>query len=59
MEPIDAASCRVHIAADSLDWATFCIGALEAPVVVHGPPEAVAYMRAWGERLTAGTREAP
>jgi predicted DNA-binding transcriptional regulator YafY len=56
VEPVDDASCRVYIAADSLDWATFCIGALEAPVVVHGPPEAVEYMRDWGRRLTAGTR---
>jgi predicted DNA-binding transcriptional regulator YafY len=55
VEPIDDTSCRVYIAADSLDWATFCIGALDAPVVVHGPPEAVEYMREWGRRLTAGT----
>jgi predicted DNA-binding transcriptional regulator YafY len=55
VEPVDDVSCRVRIAADSLDWATFCIGALEAPVVVHGPPEAVEYMRDWGRRLTAGT----
>ncbi|MFI6824818.1 helix-turn-helix transcriptional regulator [Micromonospora sp. NPDC050187] len=57
VEPIDDTSCRVHIAADSLGWATFCIGALEAPVVVHGPPEAIEYMRNWGRRLTAGTQE--
>ncbi|MEU7804009.1 YafY family protein [Micromonospora arborensis] len=56
VEPIDDTSCQVYIAADSLDWATFCIGALEAPVVVHGPPEAIEYMRSWGRRLTAGTR---
>ncbi|MGN9846062.1 hypothetical protein ACTMTI_48895 [Nonomuraea sp. H19] len=56
---VDDTSCRVEIATDSLDWATFCIGALDAPVVVHGPPEAIAYMRAWGRRLTAGTQEPP
>jgi predicted DNA-binding transcriptional regulator YafY len=59
VEPIDDTSCQVEIATGSLDWATFCIGALEAPVVVHGPPEAIAYMRAWGRRLTAGTQEPP
>ncbi|WP_449290129.1 hypothetical protein [Nonomuraea purpurea] len=59
VEPIDDTSCRVEIATDSLGWATFCIGALEAPVVVHGPPEAIAYMRARGRRLTAGTQEPP
>ncbi|MBG0823162.1 transcriptional regulator [Planomonospora sp. ID91781] len=59
VEPVDDTSCRVEIAADSLDWAAFCIGALNAPVMVHGPPEAVAHMRAWGRRLTAGTQEPP
>lgn len=57
VEPIDDTSCRVEIASDSLDWVTFCIGALDAPVVIHGPPEAIAYMRAWGRRLVAGTQE--
>lgn len=56
VEPVDDTSCQVSIAADSLDWATFLIGALEAPVVVHGPPEAVEYMHDWGRRLTAGTQ---
>jgi hypothetical protein len=56
VEPIDDTSCQVYIAADSLDWATFCIGALEAPVVVHGPPEAIEYMRNWWRRLTTGTQ---
>ncbi|WP_285791291.1 transcriptional regulator [Micromonospora sp. NBRC 101691] len=56
VEPVDDSSCRVYLAADSLAWATFCIGALEAPFVVHGPPEAVEYMRDWGRRLAAGTR---
>lgn len=55
VEAIDDASCRLHIAAESLDWATFCIGAIEAPVVVHGPPEAIAYMHAWAQRLLKGT----
>ncbi|WP_326644454.1 YafY family transcriptional regulator [Nonomuraea fuscirosea] len=59
VEPLDDTSCRVEIPTDSLDWATFCIGAIEAPVVIHGPPEAVAYMRAWGRRLTDGTQRPP
>jgi predicted DNA-binding transcriptional regulator YafY len=57
--PIDENSCRVEIAADSLAWATFCIGAIEAPVAIHGPPEAITYMRTWGERLIAGTHDTP
>lgn len=53
VEAIDETSCQVRIAADSLDWAAFCIVALDAPVTVHGPPEFIAHLRAWGERLTA------
>ncbi|WP_369370961.1 helix-turn-helix transcriptional regulator [Promicromonospora sp. Populi] len=56
VEPINETSCRVYIPAASLDWAAFCIAALEAPVVIHGPPEAVEYMRGWGRRLIAGTQ---
>lgn len=55
VEPIDDTSCDVYIPADSLDWATFCLGAIGAPLVVHGPPEAVEHIRRWGQRLTAGT----
>jgi predicted DNA-binding transcriptional regulator YafY len=57
VEPIDDTSCDVHIPADSLVWATFCLGAIGAPLIIHGPPEAVDYMRRWGQRLTAGTEE--
>lgn len=56
VEPIDDTSCEVHIPADSLDWAAFCLAATGAPFVVHGPPEAAQHMRAWGERLIAATR---
>ncbi|GAB3632826.1 YafY family protein [Microbacterium shaanxiense] len=59
VDPIDDASCEVHLPADSLDWATFCLGAIGAPFVVHGPPEAVDHMRQWGRRLIAGTQRTP
>ncbi|WGW13438.1 WYL domain-containing protein [Saxibacter everestensis] len=55
VEPIDDGSCGVYIPADSLDWATFCLGAIGAPLVVHGPPEAIDYIHSWGQRLIAGT----
>ncbi|WP_434739457.1 helix-turn-helix transcriptional regulator [Micromonospora sp. SH-82] len=55
VEPVDDTSCEVRIPADSLDWAAFCLMALQAPLVVHGPPEAVDHMRSWGRRLIAGT----
>lgn len=55
VEPIDDTSCEVYIPAESLDWAAFCLAAIGAPFLVHSPPEAIAYMRGWGERLTAAT----
>ncbi len=57
VEAKDDGSCAVYIPADSLDWAAFCLAAMHAPFVVHGPPEAVDYMREWGERLVAATNE--
>ena len=57
VESIDDTSCEVSIPAESLDWAVFCLAAMEAPFVVHGPVEAIEYMRGWGERLIAATRE--
>lgn len=50
---LTATSCTVRIGAASLDWATFCLAAIGAPFVVHGPPEAIDYVRGWGERLLA------
>jgi predicted DNA-binding transcriptional regulator YafY len=51
-------SCRVAFAADSFDWPAFGLAALGAEFTVVGPPEAVAFMRAWGERLTRATAAA-
>ncbi len=48
-------SCTVWLSADSLDWATFSLGAIDAPFTVHSPPEAAEYIRAWGKRLIAAT----
>ena len=58
VDPIDEGRCEVRIAADSLEWAAFCLAALGVSFTVHGPPEAIEYMRGWGERLrTATVRE--
>lgn len=57
VEPLGDASCEVYIPAESLDWATFCLAATGAPFVVHGPPEAIAHMRGWAERLLAATEQ--
>lgn len=55
VEPLDEESCQLHLAADSLDWAAFCLAAIGAPFTLHGPPEAVHYVRRWGERLIEAT----
>lgn len=51
VEPRGDDSCDVFIAAESLDWAVFCLCAIDAPFVVHGPPEAVEHMGLWADRL--------
>lgn len=56
--PINEASCAVSISASSLDWASYYLGAIGAPLTVHGPPEAVEHIRHWGERVIAGTERA-
>jgi predicted DNA-binding transcriptional regulator YafY len=57
VDPIDDTSCEVFIPSASLDWAAFCLAATDAPFVVHGPPEAIEYMRGWGERLIAAAKK--
>ncbi|WP_156910458.1 hypothetical protein [Nocardia mangyaensis] len=52
---LDARSCEVHIAAESLDWAAFCLASVGAPFVVHGPLEAIELITGWGSRLLAAT----
>ncbi|MEU8901385.1 YafY family protein [Nocardia sp. NPDC048505] len=52
---IDSGACEVHIAAESLDWAAFCLVSIGAPFLVHGPPEAIDLMRDWGSRLRTAT----
>ncbi|MEU4595925.1 transcriptional regulator [Nocardia sp. NPDC023988] len=55
VEALDARICDVHIAAESLDWAAFCLASIGAPFVVHGPPEAIELIAGWGSRLLAAT----
>ncbi|MDR7381734.1 helix-turn-helix transcriptional regulator [Promicromonospora iranensis] len=59
VQPIDESSCEVHIAAESLDWAAFCLVAIGAPFVVHGPDQAIDHMRAWRHTLTQAATPAP
>lgn len=51
VEPRDDDSCDLFIAAESLDWAAFCLCAIDAPFVVHEPQEAIEHLRQWADRL--------
>ena len=42
---------RMRMNTDSLDWAAFAVGALEAEVTVVSPPELRAHLRRWGGRF--------
>lgn len=61
VEQVDDESCEVFIAAESIDWAVFCLCALDDPFLIHGPPEATDHVRRWPDRLhraVAGPTEA-
>lgn len=58
-EAMDAATTRIHLSADSADWALFGLAAADAPFEVLAPPEVVERARVWGERFTDATRRLP
>jgi predicted DNA-binding transcriptional regulator YafY len=53
---IDAATCRVELDAESIDWAVFAVGVARAPVLMAEPQEFVDELAAWSTRL-GGTSE--
>jgi predicted DNA-binding transcriptional regulator YafY len=52
VEDIDAASCRVRMTADSLDWPVMALGAVGAGFQVVSPPELLDRVRDWGRRFS-------
>jgi predicted DNA-binding transcriptional regulator YafY len=50
VEPVDADSCRLHSAADSLEWLASRLVQLGCEFTVHEPPELAEYLRAMGAR---------
>lgn len=58
-EAMDAATTRIHLSADSAEWALFGLAAVDAPFEVLAPPEVVERARVWGERFTGATRRLP
>ena len=60
VEDIDATRCRVRITADSLDWPTMALGAVNAGFQVVSPPELLDRVHDWGRRFSqasAATRD--
>lgn len=51
-------SCRVEMAAESLDWPAHALGALGAEFTVVSPPEMAAHLLAWAERFTRAAARA-
>lgn len=58
-EALDAATTRIHLSADSAEWALFGLAAVDAPFEVLAPPDVVERARVWGERFTGATRRLP
>jgi predicted DNA-binding transcriptional regulator YafY len=52
VEALDGESCRVRMAADSLDWAALALGMLGADFTVIAPVELADLLVAWGARLS-------
>jgi predicted DNA-binding transcriptional regulator YafY len=59
VEDIDGTSCRVRMAADSLDWAVIALGSVGADFQVVSPPELIDRVHDWGRRLTRASVTAP
>jgi predicted DNA-binding transcriptional regulator YafY len=57
VEPIDSASCSVHLTTDSFEWPAMALGSLDAPFTVRAPAEFVDYVRAWGNRFAEAASE--
>lgn len=55
VEALDAASCRLTMNVDSLDWPAMVLAAVEADFVVVRPPELVEHLRAAAARFTRAT----
>lgn len=54
-EAVDAGTTRVHLSADSAEWALFGLAAADAPFQVLAPPEVVELARVWGERFSGAS----
>lgn len=53
LEELDAAQCRWHSHADTLDWLAFRLLGLGCAFTVHSPPELIAHLHTLAARATA------
>lgn len=52
VDDIDADTCLLRMATDTLDWPAMALGALGADFDVIGPPELLPYLHDWAQRFT-------
>jgi predicted DNA-binding transcriptional regulator YafY len=55
VEESGAASCRVRMTTDSLDWPTMALGVVGAQFRVLAPPELADQVRDWGRRFSSAS----
>jgi predicted DNA-binding transcriptional regulator YafY len=54
VEPIDDATCEVHVSDDALDWLAMRIAMIDFDFEVHEPPEVIERLRLVGDRIARG-----
>jgi predicted DNA-binding transcriptional regulator YafY len=59
VEAAGEGSCRVTMAADSLDWAVFALGVVGAEIDEVHPPELLEHLHEWGTRFGRATAGGP
>ncbi|MGH3491353.1 MAG: helix-turn-helix transcriptional regulator, partial [Actinopolymorphaceae bacterium] len=52
VEELDAEHCRVRMTADSLEWPSMALGAIDADFRIVEPPELLDYVHSWGARFS-------
>jgi predicted DNA-binding transcriptional regulator YafY len=52
-EPVDHATCRIRMRADSLDWAAFALAVAAVDITEVAPPELREHLQRWAGHLTA------
>jgi predicted DNA-binding transcriptional regulator YafY len=55
VEDVDAATCRLRMSVDSLDWPALALGSIGAEFEVLGPPELIEQVREWSARFGRAT----